>query len=67
MALPSLGQIRRFTIRQQSFACTSRKWMVCDSVAENTFTGTATRPNEIVPFQIERGAMPESYPLAMRR
>src|SRR3954447_11983109 len=56
-SLSSLGQIRRCSIRAPSLRWTWWKWMLLDSVAENTFTGTVTSPKTIVPFQIERGAM----------
>ena len=45
-----------------SFTCTSLKWTVLLSTAENSLTGTLTSPNETVPFQIERGAMPSGLP-----
>src|ERR1044071_9830745 len=61
IALPSFGHIRRCSIRLPSLAWTSWKCTVLDSVAEYTLTGTATRPNVIVPFQIERG-MSHLYP-----
>jgi hypothetical protein len=38
-----------------------------DSVAENTLTGTVTRPKTIVPFQIERGAMAVWLPTQSRK
>src|SRR5581483_4319707 len=46
----------------------SRKWKrsSLDSVAVYIRTGTLTRPNEIVPLQIERGGTTTSYPVGQR-
>ncbi len=56
-----MEQKRRCSTAAPSFAWTSRKCTVLDSVALNTFTGTLTSPKAIVPFQIER-AMAGVYP-----
>src|SRR3954469_2922656 len=56
-SLSSFGQTRRCSIRAPSFRWTWWKWMLLDSVAEKTLTGTLTSPKTIVPFQIERGDM----------
>src|SRR3954468_8030822 len=64
-SLSSFGQMRRCSICAPSLACTSLKLTVFDSVAVNSLIGTLTRPNVMVPFQIERGATPSQYPRRM--
>jgi hypothetical protein len=60
--LSSFEQTRRCSTFAPSLACTSLKCTVFDSIAEYSLIGTFTRPNVIVPFQIERGAMTPQYP-----
>ena len=54
-SLSSFGQTLRCSIRASSFRWTWWKWMLLDSCAVNTFTGTLTSPKVSVPFQSERG------------
>ena len=51
---PSTLQTRWYLIRPPSLAWTWRNEMSLLSVAEYSFTGTLTRPNETAPFQIAR-------------
>ena len=51
---PSIAQTRWYLIRPPSLACTWRNETSCDSVAEYSFTGTLTSPNDTAPFQIAR-------------
>src|SRR3954466_12820683 len=61
-SLSSFGQTLRCSIRASSLRWTWWKWIVLDSVAVNTFTGTLTSPKVKVPFHSERAAMAPDYP-----
>src|SRR5262245_31182337 len=51
---PSMEQTRWYLIRPPSLACTCRNDTSWDSVAEYSFTGTLTSPNDTAPFHIAR-------------
>src|SRR6478736_2685916 len=54
-------------MRASSERWTWWKWMLLDSVAVNTFTGTLTIPKVRVPFQSERAAMGTDYPESVEK
>ena len=49
-----MEQTRWYLIRPPSLAWTCRNDTSWDSVAEYSFTGTLTSPNDTAPFQIAR-------------
>src|SRR4051812_48209545 len=59
---PDFSDTRLFLMRSPLFSANWLKWTSFSSVAVCSFTGTLTRPNEIVPDQIALG-MPASYPV----
>src|SRR4051812_2388088 len=61
-SLPVFSDTRLFLMRSPLFSVNWLKWTSFSSVAVCSFTGTLTRPNEIVPDQMALG-MPASYPV----